>query len=108
MRARAGQPQRRGAPEALQARISRIGDLDGDGQDEILVSSPWGIGVLKEEGGTMTAVTMVPNGTRLGGWLLNTADNTFGPVADYDGDGRDGSWSPAPGASASSSWPKAR
>jgi hypothetical protein len=29
-----------------------------------------------------------PNGTRFGGWLLNTSDNQFGPAADYDGDGR--------------------
>jgi hypothetical protein len=63
-------------------------DLDGDGADELLVTSPWGIGVLKLVGSTMTAVAMVPNGTRIGGWLLNTSDNTFGPMADYDGDGR--------------------
>ena len=66
----------------------RVGDLDGDGQDEIVVSSPWGIGILKEQGGTMTALMLAPNGTRFGGWLLNTADNQFGPVADFDGDGR--------------------
>ena len=65
----------------------RVGDLDGDGQDEIAVSSPWGIGVLKEQGGTMTALMLAPNGTRFGGWLLNTGDNHFGPVADFDGDG---------------------
>ena len=32
---------------------------------------------------------MAPNGTRFGGWLLNTADNRFSPVGDFDGDGRD-------------------
>ncbi len=32
----------------------------------------------------MTVPMMAPNGTRLGGWLLNTADNTFGPVSRYD------------------------
>ncbi len=36
---------------------------------------------------TMTAPMMAPNGTRFGDWLLNTADNTFGPVGDFDGDG---------------------
>ena len=66
----------------------RVGDLDGDGQDEIVISSPWGIGIIKEQGGTMTALMLAPNGTRFGGWLLNTADNQFGPVADFDGDGR--------------------
>ena len=31
---------------------------------------------------------MAANGTRFGGWLLNTGDNQFGPVGDFDGDGR--------------------
>src|SRR5215470_4514589 len=66
----------------------RTGDVDGDGVDEIVISSPWGIGVLKEQGATMNALMLAPNGTRLGGWLLNTADNRFGPLADYNGDGR--------------------
>jgi hypothetical protein len=69
-------------------RFEFIADLDGDGRDEIFIDSPWGIGVLKESGGTMSAVMMAPNGTRFGGWLLNTADNRFGPVGDFDGDGK--------------------
>lgn len=63
------------------------GDYDGDGQAEILVTSPWGIGVLKQSGATMAAPMMAPNGTRFGGWLLNTGDNSFGPIGDFDGDG---------------------
>ena len=64
------------------------GDLDGDGRAEISVTSPWGIGILKLSGSTLTAPMMAPNGTRFGGWLLNTADNRFSPVADFDGDRR--------------------
>jgi FG-GAP-like repeat len=65
-----------------------VGDFDGDGHDEILVTSPWGIGIMKLAGNTMQMLMMAPNGTRFGGWLLNTADNHFGPVGDFDGDGR--------------------
>jgi hypothetical protein len=69
--------------------MSRLNcDFDGDGRAEILVTSPWGIGILKLSGSTLTAPMMAPNGTRFGGWLLNTADNRFSPVADFDGDGR--------------------
>ena len=67
---------------------SRSADYDGDGRAEVLISSPWGIGVLEQTGATMGAPMMAPNGTRFGGWLLNTADNHFGPPGDYDGDGR--------------------
>ncbi len=66
-----------------------VGDFDGDGRDEVMVRSPWGIGLLKLSGTTLTPLMMAPNGTRFGGWLLNTADNRFGPVGDFDGDGRD-------------------
>src|SRR4051812_3282519 len=67
--------------------LGPVGDFDGDGRAEILVTSPWGIGVFKLNGATMSVPMMAPNGTRFGGWLLNTADNTFGPVGDFDGDG---------------------
>jgi hypothetical protein len=69
--------------------LGPVGDFDGDGRDEILISSPWGVGILKLTGGTLSVVMMAPNGTRFGGWLLNTADNQLGPVGDFDGDGRD-------------------
>jgi Subtilase family len=69
-------------------RFGPVGDFDGDGKVEIVVRSPWGIGLLKLAGSSFAAPMMAPNGTRFGGWLLNTTDNRFGPVADYDGDGR--------------------
>ncbi|MFD8500491.1 S8 family serine peptidase [Amycolatopsis sp. NPDC059657] len=69
-------------------RFGPVGDFDGDGHAEILVTSPWGIGILKLSGGTLSAPVMAPNGVRFGGWLLNTADNEFGPVGDFDGDTR--------------------
>ena len=53
-------------------------DYDGDGKAELLVTSPWGIGILEQSGATMAAPTMKPNGTRFGGWLLNTLDNDLG------------------------------
>ncbi|HXB69500.1 MAG TPA: VCBS repeat-containing protein, partial [Candidatus Acidoferrales bacterium] len=68
--------------------FGEAGDYDGDGRAEVLVNSPWGIGILKMAGATMSAPMMQPNGTRFGGWLLSTVDNQFGPAADYDGDGR--------------------
>ena len=46
-------------------------------QAELLVSSPWGIGILRMAGNTLTAPMLQPNGTRFGGWLLNTRDNEF-------------------------------
>ncbi len=69
-------------------RFPLMGDFDGDGRSELFVTSPWGVGVLNVAGGTYTASMLKPNGTRFGGWLLNTADNRFGPVGDFDGDGR--------------------
>jgi FG-GAP-like repeat/Subtilase family len=65
-----------------------IGDFNGDGKAEIFISSPWGIGILQLAGGTFNVLMMATNGTRFGGWLLNTADNIFGPAGDFDGDGR--------------------
>ncbi len=62
-------------------------DLDGNGTSDVMVHSPWGLGYLALTPGGMTAPAMAANGTRFGGWLLNTADNQPGPVADVNGDG---------------------
>src|SRR4051812_10657399 len=67
---------------------SKKSDFDGDRIAEIPVTSPWGIGILKMSGSTLTASMMAPNGTRFGGWLLNTVDNRFDLMGDFDGDGK--------------------
>jgi hypothetical protein len=59
-------------------RLGSSADYDGAGRSEILVTSPWGIGILARSGGTLAAPMMQPNGTRFGGWLLNTLDNDVG------------------------------
>jgi len=66
-----------------------VGDFDGDDVDELFVSSPWGIGVIELNGGSFSGLALKPNGTRFDGWLLNTADNRFGPVGDFNSDGKD-------------------
>ena len=69
--------------------VRAIGDFDGDGSPEFLITSTWGIGILKHDGINWRQLLVAPNGTRFDGFLLNTADDHFGPVADFDGDGRD-------------------
>ncbi len=64
-------------------------DLDGDGKDEVLMSSPWGVGILKLTHGQLSSIAMAKNGTRHGGWIINTADNQFLFAADFDGDERE-------------------
>ncbi|TAF97970.1 MAG: VCBS repeat-containing protein [Runella slithyformis] len=65
-----------------------VGDFDGDGQIEILATSPWGIGILKFNGTTLTSIAMAANNTRIGDWTVNTITDRFEVTADFDGDGR--------------------
>lgn len=55
--------------------IKLIGDFDGDGVDELLITSPWGIGILKLVGGVLTSIAMCPNGTTIGSYVVNNSDN---------------------------------
>ncbi len=55
--------------------IRIIADLDGDGMDELFISSPWGIGVLKMVGGTLTSVAMHANGSNLDGHIVRNTTN---------------------------------
>jgi acyl-CoA hydrolase len=57
--------------------IGIAGQYQAGRQAEILIASPWGIGILRLSGATLTSPMLQPNGTRFGGWLLNTADNRF-------------------------------
>lgn len=56
--------------------IRLIADLDGDGRDEILITSPWGLGVLKLVGGSLTHVAMHANGDNIDGHILRDS-NTY-------------------------------
>jgi hypothetical protein len=69
-------------------KIWTISDYNGDGKDELLLSSSNGIGVLRYTGSGLTSVVCKPNGTRFGSWLLNTADNVFTGTGDFNGDGK--------------------
>lgn len=69
--------------------VAGRGDFDGDGVTELFVTSPWGIGILKQSGTSFTSIAMAQNGTRHGGWIVNTNDNLFLQVADFDRDGKD-------------------
>jgi hypothetical protein len=55
--------------------VRLVADFDGDGLDEILVSSPWGIGVLKMQGGMLTCVALHANGNNLDGYVVNHINN---------------------------------
>ena len=55
---------------------------------EVVVTSPWGIGILKLAGNTFTACMLQPNGTRFGNWVLDTYHNRIAPAADFDSDRR--------------------
>ena len=68
----------------------RVGDMDGDGEDEILVSGAWGVAILKQSGHKMISLANIADGVRVGGWLLDTASNKFTLVANFDNSGRDG------------------
>lgn len=68
-------------------KIVGTGNFDATTNREIVVTSPWGLGILSLQ--TSSALTMAANGTRLGGWNLNTADNKIAAIADFDGDGKD-------------------
>ena len=42
--------------------------------------------MLEIAGSGFGVPVMAPNGTRFGGWLLNTFDNRIRAAADFDGD----------------------
>jgi hypothetical protein len=69
--------------------IQGAGDFDGNGSDDILISSPWGMAMLKQYGSSLSAIMNQPKGTWFDGWLYNPDDNTITGIGDLDGDGHD-------------------
>jgi hypothetical protein len=69
--------------------IRGIGDFDGNGRDDVVLTSGWGIGVLTLAGDSFNSLMLKPNGTRFGGWLYDSGANPIRGVGDFDGNGRD-------------------
>jgi FG-GAP-like repeat/FG-GAP repeat len=72
--------------DAASTKFIGVGKFDSVGNTEILVSSSWGLAILRYAGNQLTSIMAKPNGTWFGGWVLNTADNKFF-VGDFNGDG---------------------
>lgn len=70
-------------------KVAGIKDFDGDGQQDILITSDWGIGLLTLRGSSLDSLIVVPNGTSFDGWVLSTQNDRFGRFGDFDGDGQD-------------------
>jgi len=66
--------------------INGFGDMKGDGLDEIVITSNWGIGVLRAKGNTFNSLIVAPNGTKFGNWPFNSLQDVIHSVADFDGD----------------------
>ncbi len=77
-------------------RITGTVDLDGNGQHEIVVTSSWGIGILKFNGSTLTPLVLASNGTQFGNgesgraykyWQFDSTRDRLGIYGDFDGKG---------------------
>lgn len=66
-------------------RIEGLGDFDGDGAREVLISSDWGIGLLKQREDTFDAYFAQPTGTVFGQWVFDRAVNKIAGIGHFSG-----------------------
>lgn len=66
-------------------RISGLGDFDGDGAVEVLITSDWGIGILKQRQDKFDSLVVQPTGTWFGGWNYDSTNRIAG-IGDFNGD----------------------
>ena len=67
-------------------KIEGIGDFNNDGKDDILISSPWGIGILKLAGNTLTSIDAIAYNHLLGNWYFTKKDLICG-IGNFNGQG---------------------
>ncbi|MEO0898223.1 MAG: VCBS repeat-containing protein [Bacteroidota bacterium] len=70
-------------------RIVQKGDFNGDGKEDFVVTSGWGIGILTFDGNLWRPLVVKKNGTRFGGWNFQSNANSFRGTGDFNGDGKD-------------------
>lgn len=75
--------------DAAKNTIEGTGDFNGDGRDDILISSKWGMGLVYHKDNRWRTLVAKPNGTRFGGWNYNSEKDKIEAIADFDGDGND-------------------
>lgn len=64
------------------------GDLNGNGKDEFLIKSDWGIGLIEYNDGGLSHIAANRYRTRMGSWYLNSNDEIVA-VGDFCGDDSD-------------------
>lgn len=67
-------------------RIIDIQNFTGSNRNEVMIWSSWGICTLELNGTTFSPSRIHPNGTRLGGWLLDTSNNVYCGSGRFDSD----------------------
>lgn len=65
--------------------VHGTGDFNGDGRADLLMTGPNAIGVLTIGNDGLTTLAMHTNGTRLGGWIIDTRSNRIEGIGDFDG-----------------------
>lgn len=66
--------------------IMATGDFDGDGDDDFIISSGWGLALVRRWGERFYATDVKRWGTWIGGWRLSSA-NTIEGTGNFDGTG---------------------